>query len=212
MKAFELKQLIREEIYKTLNEVELEQDIESELKQLASQMQSQVNAVKPSPNDGELEEGVFTIAALITGAPGLLTFLGKAADGVADIIIKGTDSDVFKADTYKTGGSKNLVPTLVGTKLIKAGHSLEEIYIDSIGGWLQKAFPSRYKGQVVTNNKSLLYDDAHKVYATMLAGALVASAYDATHAVNTIVAGFKGGTSALKASEIVSIAQKVAAA
>jgi ribosomal protein L29 len=27
MKAFELKQLIREEIYKTLNEVELEQDM-----------------------------------------------------------------------------------------------------------------------------------------------------------------------------------------
>ena len=38
---------------------------------------------------------------------------------------------------------------------IKENAKAKEIYIDSIGGWLQKAFPSRYKGQIVTNNKSL---------------------------------------------------------
>jgi hypothetical protein len=59
----------------------------------------------------------FTIAALITGAPGLLTFLGKAADGVADIIKYGTDSDVLQADTYEQELVKIVFTTLVELNL-----------------------------------------------------------------------------------------------
>ena len=86
------------------------------------------------------------LTSAIVGAPGMLSFLGKAADGIADVIKKGSDAAIFKADTYKKGGSKNIPPS-IGNGLRKAGHALEEVYLESLGGWLQTAFPKKYKDQ-----------------------------------------------------------------
>ena len=126
--------IITESQYKELLfEEELGQDLTDELKQLASQLKSAASSAKVSPKDGELEEVFFTVASAIVGAPGMLSFLGKAADGIADVIKKGTDSAVFKADTYKKGGSANIPPS-IGNGLRKAGRALEEVYLESLGG------------------------------------------------------------------------------
>jgi len=204
-----------EKIETSINEEEsgneITQDLAAALKQIAVQMQSQVKSVKPSPKDGELEElGGLGIASLIVGAPGLISFLGKAADGVADIIKKGTDSDVFKADTYKKGGSSNIPPS-VGNGLRKAGHALEEFYLESLGGWLQRAFPKKYSGQDVKDKTSKLYDDAHKIYAGLLIAGATVAGFEAVHAAGAIVKGLEGGAAALKTKEIADIAQKIAA-
>ena len=81
--------IINENQYKELLfEVELGQDLEAELKQLASQLKSAAANAKPSPKDGELDEVFLTLASIIVGAPGLMSFLGKAADGIADVLKK----------------------------------------------------------------------------------------------------------------------------
>jgi len=207
-----LADIITEEQYKELLfEEELEQALEVELKKIASQLKSTLLNVKPSPKDGELEEIFFTTTALIIGAPGLLSFLGKAADGITDIIKKGTNSAVFKTDTYKKGGSANIPPS-IGNGLRNAGHALEEIYIESLGGWLTSAFPKLYKGQSVKNHTTKLYDDAHKIYAGLLVAASIASGFEAIHGANAIIQGLEGGASVLKASEVATIAQKIVAA
>jgi len=189
----------------------VEADIKNKLAQLATQLQSAATTAKPSPKDGELDEAVLTLASLITGAPGLISFLGKAADGIADIARKGTDSAVFKKDTYQKGGSENL-PETIGKGLRDAGHALEEVYLQSLGGWLSIAFPKRYTGQNVKDKTSQLYDDAHRIYAGMLVGAAIATGLEAVHSFGTIVGGLEGGATALKAKEVVDIAQKIAAA
>jgi hypothetical protein len=204
--------LITENEHKELLfEVELEQSIEAELKKIASQLKSASANVKPSPKDGELEEVFFTLYSLIVGAPGLMSFLGKAADSIADVIKKGSDAAVFKASTYKKGGSTNIPPS-IGNGLRKAGHALEEFYLDSLGGWLQTSFPKKYTGQNVKDKTSKLYDDAHKIYAGLLIAGAVGAGFEAVHAANAIVQGLEGGAAALKTKEIVDVAQKIAAA
>ena len=90
--------IITESQYKELLfEEELGQDLTDELKQIASQLKSAASSAKVSPKDGELEEVVLTVSSLIVGAPGLMSFLGKAADGIADVIKKGSDAAIFKA-------------------------------------------------------------------------------------------------------------------
>ena len=204
--------IITESQYKELLfEEELGQDLTDELKQLASQLKSASTNVKPSPKDGELEEVLLTLSSLIVGAPGLISFLGKAADGIADVIKKGSDAAIFKADTYKKGGSKNIPPS-IGNGLRKAGHALEEVYIESLGGWLQAAYPKKYKGQDVKDIKSQLHDDAHAIYAGLLIAGAAAAGFEAVHAAGVIVKGLEGGAAALKTKEVVDVAQKIAAA
>jgi hypothetical protein len=196
----------------SLLEEEITQDLAAELKTLAAQLQAQAKSVKPSPKDGELEElGGLGIASLIVGAPGLISFLGKAADGIADVIKKGTDSAVFDASTYKKGGSANIPPS-VGNGLRKAGHALEEWYLDSLGGWLQRAFPKKYAGQNVKDKTSKLYDDAHRIYAGLLVAGAAVAGFEAVHAAEAVVKGLEGGAAALKTKEIADIAQKIASA
>jgi hypothetical protein len=204
-----------EKIETSINEEEsgneITQDLAAALKQIAVQMQSQVKSVKPSPKDGELEElGGLGIASLIVGAPGLISFLGKAADGIADVIKKGTDSAVFDASTYKKGGSSNIPPS-VGNGLRKAGHALEEFYLESLGGWLQRAFPKKYSGQDVKDKTSKLYDDAHKIYAGLLIAGATVAGFEVVHAAEAVIKGLEGGAAALKTKEIADIAQKIAA-
>jgi hypothetical protein len=204
--------IITENQYKELLfEAELEQDIEAELKQLASQLKSASSTAKPSPKDGKLDEVLLTLASAIVGAPGLMSFLGKAADSIADVLKKGTDSAIFKADTYKKGGSINIPPS-VGNGLRKAGHALEEIYLESLGGWLKAVYPKTYEGQDVKDIKSKLYDDAHKIYAGLLIAGAAAAGFEAVQAADVIIKGLEGGAATLKAKEVIDIAQKVVAA
>ena len=171
-------------------------------------IESQSQKVQPSKQDGELNEiGVLTIGALLAGAPGLLVLLGKVANGIGDF---------FSGGFRKEGGIKQMSDhekgTTIGNALQKAGHKLEHKYLDSIGGWLQASFPKTYTGQDVHDKTTKLYDDAHKIYAGLLVGGAVVSGVDAVHAVGSVIGGLEGGATALKAKEVIDIAQKIAAA
>jgi len=211
MEKFDLRKYLAEN---RLLEEEGALEIEAELKKIASQLKSQADSAKPSPKDGEINEvGIITIASLIIGAPGLMSFLGKAADGIADVLNKGLDSAVFKADTYKKDGSGNIPKsTIAGKWLREKGHKLEEFYVDSLGGWLQTAYPKKYAGQDVQDKTTKLYDDAHKIYAGMLVAGAIGAGVDAVNATNAIVGGLEGGAATLKTKEVVDIAAKIAAA
>jgi hypothetical protein len=170
----------------------VEGEIINTLKSFANQIEKANNNVEPSPKDGEVNEAVLTLAALVTGAPGLLSMLGKGADLIGK---------AFGKDKTK-----------IGTALQHAGHALEETYIKSIGGWLQAAFPSKYADQDPLDKKTALYDAAHKIYASMLIGAAVASGYEAGKAAELMHKGVEGGLALLKGKEVLDIGQKIAAA
>jgi hypothetical protein len=170
-----------------------EKDAEQGLKQALAILSSGANTIKPSPQDGKLDESLTL--GLIAGAPGLTTLLGKAVNGV---------SSLFQKDKKKG--------TVVGNALKKWGHQLEENYITVIGTILQKSFPSAYSGQDVHDKKTALYDAAHSIYAIILTGAAISSGLGAVEAHNTIAAGLEGGLSAFKSAEVVSLAQKIASA
>jgi hypothetical protein len=66
-------------------------------------------------------------------------------------LIKAVDSAVFKADTYKKGGSENLPKsTIVGKWLREKGHKLEEVYVDSLGGGYKQLILKNMKGKMFT--------------------------------------------------------------
>jgi hypothetical protein len=186
----------------------LEKGLEQLLASAAQNIESQSQKVQPSKQDGELNEiGILTVGALLAGAPGLLNLLGKVADGIGGFFSSG----------FKQGGgikqmSDHEKGTVVGNALKNAGHKLEHKYIDSIGGWLQAAFPKRYTNQDVHDKTTKLFDDAHKIYAGLLVGGAVVSGVDAVHAVGSVIGGLEGGATALKAKEVIDIAQKIAAA
>ena len=212
MDNFNLKKFLVENRLTTNSRLEEADNIEKGLEQLlstaAQSIKGQLKKVQPSNQDGELNEiGILTGGALLAGAPGLLAFLGKIANGIGD----------FFAGGFKEGGgfkqmSDHEKGTYVGNKLIKGGEKLEHVYIDSIGGWLQAAYPKTYAGQDVHDKASKLFDDAHRIYAGLLVGGAVVSGVDAVHAVGTVIGGLEGGATALKAKEIIDIAQKIAAA
>ena len=201
--------LLKENI---LSEEEIAQDISLELKKGLAALQSQVKSVKPSPKDEEINEiGVIGISSLIVGAPGLVKLLGNVANGVADVVKKGTDSAVFDKSTYKKGGGENLTQTKVGKALVDFGEKWEELYVDSIGGWLKAAFPSKYEGQDPHDKGSELYKASHKVYAGLLVAGAIGAGYEAVNAHNALMAGFEGGSAGLKGKEVVDLAKKIAA-
>jgi hypothetical protein len=214
MDNFDLKKFLVENKLtsnsKLLNEEDsnMERGLEQLLATAVQSIKSQSQKVQPSKQDSEVNEiGILTGAAVIAGAPGLLSLLGKIADGIGDFFAGG-----FK----KEGGFKQMSDhekgTVVGNYLKKKGHKYEEGYLESIGGWLQAAFPNRYKGENIHDKTTKLYDDAHKTYAGVLVGGAIISGADAIHAAGTIVGGLEGGATALKAKEVVDIAQKIAAA
>jgi hypothetical protein len=159
------------------------------LKTLSRAFEKKANTAKVSPKDKELDEGIITLGATIVGAPGLMTALGKGANYLGKAF----------------GKDKNAI----GEFLKKKGHQLEEFYIESIGGWLQTAFPNRYKGQDVTNAESDLHKTAQKAYAAMLSVAAIGAGYEAGAAANVVKAGVEGGMAVLKTSEVVDIVRKL---
>jgi hypothetical protein len=170
-----------------------DKDAEKGLKAALSMLKSSKNSIKPSPKDGELDESLTL--GLIAGAPGLISIIGKAVNFV---------SNIFKKDK-KQG-------TIVGDALKHWGHQLEEAYIGAIGDILKVAFPKSFGGQDVKDQTSQLYDVAHHAYAVILLGAAISSGMGAAEAHNLIAKGLEGGLSAFKTSEVVALAQKVAAA
>jgi hypothetical protein len=197
-----MKQLLSEEFQRMqklagivtknkLNE-EAEDEMFNAMKQAVNMIDSAESNAKPSSQDGKIEElGGLGIAALITGAPGLLNVLGKGVDLIGK---------AFGKDKTK-----------IGSFLQKKGHQLEEIYIDSLGGWLQKLYPKKYKNQDVNDKTSQLYDDAHRIYGAMLIGAATVSGYEMSQAANVVVKGIEGGLTLLKGKEVIDVAQKIVA-
>jgi hypothetical protein len=169
-----------------------DKDAQQGLNSALALLQQGANSIKPSTQDGELDESVTL--GLIAGAPGLIGLLGKGVNGI---------SSLFQKDK-KTG-------TVVGNALKKFGHNLEHKYIDVIGALIKKAFPKRYGNQNPNDETSELYKVAHGVYAAMLVAAAVSSGAEALEAHNLIAKGLEGGLSAFKSAEVVGLAQKIAA-
>jgi len=201
MKLEGLKKLIKEEINKKLSELEFnidpeaEKDAELGLKKALASLKSDINSIKPSPQDKELKESVALTAGLIAGAPGLMNALGKGVNWV---------SSFFQED-----GKKG---TVVGNALKKWGHKLEDAYIGIIGNMLLKAFPTTYSGQSVDDKSSALYDAAHGLYASVLVAAAISSGMGAIEAHSAIASGLEGGLAAFKGTEVAELASKIAAA
>jgi hypothetical protein len=170
-----------------------DKDAEQGLKLALNLLKSGANSVQVSPQDGELDESLTL--GLIAGAPGLISLAGKAVNGIAGI---------FQKDK-KQG-------TVVGDALKHWGHQLEESYITVIGTILQKSFPKAYAGQDIKDKATPINKAAHAVYGAMLIAAAVSSGLGATEAHSTIASGLEGGLSAFKSSEVIGIAQKLAAA
>ena len=171
-----------------------EQNVEKELIDFLGDLKSASSTIKPSPKDGEVQEGILTIGALVAGAPGLLNLLGKGADSIGKYFSQG-----------------NVTSTKIGSSLQKAGHKLEHKYIEGIAALLKKAYPKKYTNQNPFDEKSELHDMAHGIYAGILAAAAIGSGVEAASAVSTIVKALEGGAAAFKTAEVVQLAQKIAA-
>jgi hypothetical protein len=172
-----------------------EKDAEQGLKQALAVLKSGASTVKPSPQDGQIDEALGLTLGLIAGAPGLISLLGKTVNTV---------SSVFQKDKKKG--------TVVGNALKHFGHDLEGYYLGAIGEVLKKAFPKLYGQQDVKDHTSELYKAAHWVYASILAVAAIGSGLGAAQAHSTTAVGLEGGLSAFKSSEVLALAQKIAPA
>ena len=146
--------------------------------------------VKPSPKDKEVNEvGALSVGAALIGAPGLMNILGKGANLIGK---------AFGKDKTK-----------VGDFLKKKGDQLEEFYVNSLAGWLQAAYPNKYKGQDPKDENSELHKAAEKAYAAMLVAAAGVAGFDAANASNAVVSGVEGGMALLKGKEVLDIAYKL---
>lgn len=152
-------------------------------------------SISPSPNDGEVKEGLITLGAIVAGAPGLLNLLGKGADLIGQYFSQGT-----------------IASTKVGAALQKAGHKLEHKYIEAIASLLKKAYPQKYNNQDPFNDKSDLHDAAHGIYAAILAAAAVGSGVEAANAISVAVKAIEGGAAMFKTAEVMQLANKILAA
>jgi hypothetical protein len=212
MDTFDLRKYLAEG---RLYENEIENELVSKLKSLGSELKSKAEKTEVSPKDKEVNEiGLIGVGALIVGAPGLMSFLGKTANAIADVAKKGTDSAVFDKETYKKGGAKNLTQTRFGKGLVDAGHTLEEFYLDNIGGWIAGAYPSKFKDQHVNGkvvDGSKLDKITHQIYTGLLVAGAIGAGVEAINAASAIVSSFEGGSAGLKAKEVIDLAQKIAA-
>jgi hypothetical protein len=212
MDTFDLRAYLAEG---RLYENEIENELVSKLKSLGSELKSKAEKTEVSPKDKEVNEiGLIGVGALIVGAPGLMSFLGKTANAIADVAKKGTDSAVFDKETYKKGGAKNLTQTIFGKGLVDAGQTLEDFYLDSIGGWIAGAYPSKFKDQHVNGkvvDGSKLDKITHQIYTGLLVAGAIGAGVEAINAASAIVSSFEGGSAGLKAKEVIDLAQKIAA-
>ena len=172
-----------------------DKDAEQGLKLALNMLKSGADTMKPSPKDGEIDEAAGLVFGLVAGAPGLINLAGKAVNGIAAI---------FQKDKKKG--------TVVGNALKHWGHQLEDAYLGAIADILKTIYPQTFGNQSIEDKSSALYDAAHNVYAAILLAAAISSGMGAAEAHNTIAAGLEGGLSAFKTSEVVALAQKVAAA
>ena len=207
MKKSELKQLIKEEIFKVLNEekseTEITSDAEKALKASLATLKSGLSQVKISPKNKEaasknkeINEAIgWTIYNLVVGAPGLLSLLGKAVDGV---------SNFFVLDKNQDG-------TVIGRALNKASHKLEHAYLDTIGLGLQKAFPDLYPKTMDVHNPNFpLYDAARKVYISLLVAGGIGAGFSAASAHSLIHKAVEVGEIGIKAGEVTNLAKAIA--
>ena len=171
-----------------------DKDAEQGLKLALNMLKSGADTMKPSPKDGEIDEAAGLVFGLVAGAPGLINLAGKAVNGI---------SAIFQKDKKKG--------TVVGNALKHWGHQLEDAYISAIAEILKTVYPQTFANQSVKDKSSALYDAAHNTYAAILLAAVISSGMGAAEASSTILKGLEGGLSAFKASEVVAIAQKVAA-
>ncbi len=169
-------------------------DAEQGLKSALSILQSGVNSVKPSSEDGKIDEAAGLVLGLVASAPGLINLAGKAVNSIASI---------FQKDKKKG--------TVVGNALKHWGHELEDAYIAAIADILKKIYPKSFGNESVEDKTSALYDAAHSIYAAILAAAAITSGMGAMDAHSLIAKGLEGGLSAFKTSEIVTLAKKIAA-
>jgi len=207
MKKSELKQLIKEEIRKVLNEekseTEITSDAEKALKTSLATLKSGLSQVKISPKNKEaasknkeVNEAIgWTIYNLVVGAPGLLSLLGKAVDGV---------SNFFALDKNQDG-------TLIGRALNKTSHKLEHAYLDVIGSALKKAYPDLYPEIMDVHNENYpLYDAARKIYIGLLVAGGIGAGFSAASAHSLIHKAVEAGEIGMKAGEIKNLAQAIA--
>jgi hypothetical protein len=207
MNKSELKQLIKEEISKILNEEKTEKEITSDaekaLQKSLATLKSGLSQVKISPKNKEaasknkeVNEAIgWTIYNLVVGAPGLLSLLGKAVDGVSNFLVLDINQD----------------GTLIGRALNKASHKLEHAYLDTIGLALQKAYPDLYpKSMDVHDENFPLYDAARKIYISLLVAGGIGAGFSAASAHSLIHKAVEVGEIGMKAAEVVNLAKAIA--
>jgi hypothetical protein len=207
MNKSELKQLIKEEISKILNEEKTEKEITSDaekaLQKSLATLKSGLSQVKISPKNKEaasknkeVNEAIgWTIYNLVVGAPGLLSLLGKAVDGVSNFLVL----------------DKNQDGTLIGRALNKASHKLEHAYLDIIGLALQKAYPDLYpKSMDVHDENFPLYDAARKIYISLLVAGGISAGFSATSAHSLIHKAVEAGEIGMKSGEVANLAKAIA--
>jgi len=194
-----MKQILSEEFKRmqklagiiTEDEINVDQAAKKGLEDFLGDLKSA--SIKPSPKDGEIQEGLMTLYSIVVGAPGILNLLGKGADLIGN---------------YFSGGA--VQKTQIGQALQKAGHELEHKYIEGIAYILKKAYPKSYEGNDVFDKTSALHDDAHGIYAALLAAGAIGAGWQALDATNLIVKGLEGGAAAFKTAEVAQLAQKIA--
>ena len=207
MNKSELKQLIKEEISKILNEEKTEKEITSDaekaLQKSLATLKSGLSQVKISPKNKEaasknkeVNEAIgWTIYNLVVGAPGLLSLLGKAVDGVSNFFVQ----------------DKNQDGTVIGRALNKASHKLEHTYLDIIGSALKKAYPALYPESMDVHNKNFpLYDAARKVYISLLVAGGIGAGFSAASAHSLIHKAVEAGEIGMKSAEVANLAKAIA--
>ena len=171
----------------------IEKELEDAMKVAGQKLASAAKSAKVSKEDSpeNVQEGVVLTLGLIAGAPGLIEFLGKAVNFIGK---------VFGA---KAG-------TKVGNFLTKIGHKFENLYISSIGGWLLKAYPEKFKGQDPNDASTSLHDYAHGIYLAMICALGIGAGIQSAKALQLAVAGVEGGLASLKSYEVIKLAKDIA--
>jgi hypothetical protein len=206
MKLDNLKELVKEEISKILNEEKSEKEITSDaekaLQKSLATLKSGLSQVKISPKNKEaasknkeVNEAIgWTIYNVVVGAPGLLSLLGKAVDGVSNFFVQ----------------DKNQDGTVIGRALNKASHKLEHAYLDIIGSALQKAYPALYPESMDVHNENFpLYDASRKIYIGLLVAGGIGAGFSAASAHSLIHKAAEAGEIGMKAGEIQNLAQAI---
>lgn len=184
---------------KLLNEAEKANEKESAdaliqaFKQSIQSIKQDAKTIEPQEED--LNEALALTFGLIASAPGILEALG---DGVT-AIKRWASGNPYAESSW-------------GNTLKKYGHKLGDAYISGIASLLQAAFPDKYRLQNWDDKNSDLYKHAHGVYIAILAACAVAGVSALTDVHNIAALAGEGSLLGIKASEIQSLASKIAQA